>query len=152
MACIVRPIPRKQADGSIELQSISAILTIAKSHWLGDEKWQARGLLSLVVLFLLAYTGLSVVLNNKGKFSAFQRRTSHDSGKPYRFIVLVLYAPPWLSIFTRSSQSAMAALAHPSIRRQLLSRSLLLSNTSNTDIDNPISASPKMSAVLPKNH
>jgi len=35
--------------------------TIAKSYWLGDEKWQARGLLSLVVLFLLAYTGLSVV-------------------------------------------------------------------------------------------
>lgn len=39
--------------------------TIAKSYWSGDEKWQARGLLLGVVLFLLAYTGLSVVINNK---------------------------------------------------------------------------------------
>ena len=37
---------------------------IAKSYWLGEEKWQARGLLLLVALFLLAYTGLSVVLKN----------------------------------------------------------------------------------------
>ncbi|MEQ9487264.1 SbmA/BacA-like family transporter [Coleofasciculus sp. F4-SAH-05] len=37
--------------------------TIAKSYWLGDEKWLARGLLLSVVLFLLAYTGLSVLLN-----------------------------------------------------------------------------------------
>jgi len=52
IACIAnKPIPRKTADGAIELQSISAIWTIAKSYWLGDQKWQARGLLSLVVLF-----------------------------------------------------------------------------------------------------
>jgi len=128
--------------------------TIAKSHWLGDEKWQARGLLSLVVLFLLAYTGLSVVLNKRGVLiSALQRRTSHDSGKPYRFhwgAGALCATAGRLSIFTRSSQSAMAALAHPSIRRQLLSRSRFTSNTSNTDIDNPISAEDV--PVLPKNH
>ncbi len=39
--------------------------TLAKSYWMGDEKWRARGLLLGVILFLLAYTGLSVVLNNK---------------------------------------------------------------------------------------
>jgi putative ATP-binding cassette transporter len=38
---------------------------IAKSYWFSDEKWQARGLLVLIVLCLLGYTGLSVVLNNK---------------------------------------------------------------------------------------
>jgi len=38
---------------------------IAKSTDLGDENGLLEVLLSLVVLFLLAYTGLSVVLNNK---------------------------------------------------------------------------------------
>jgi putative ATP-binding cassette transporter len=38
---------------------------IAKSYWLGDEKWKAGGLLLLIAVFLLGYTGLSVVLNNK---------------------------------------------------------------------------------------
>jgi putative ATP-binding cassette transporter len=41
---------------------------IAKLYWLGEEKWKARGLLLLLVLLLLAYTGLSVVLNAKREF------------------------------------------------------------------------------------
>jgi vitamin B12/bleomycin/antimicrobial peptide transport system ATP-binding/permease protein len=38
---------------------------IAKSYWSSDEKWRARGMLLLVVLLSLGYTGLSVLLNNK---------------------------------------------------------------------------------------
>ena len=38
---------------------------IAKSYWFGDEKWKAGGLLLLIAVFLLGYTALSVVLNNK---------------------------------------------------------------------------------------
>ena len=39
--------------------------SIAKSYWSSDEKWRARGLLLLVILLSLGYTGLSVLLNNK---------------------------------------------------------------------------------------
>jgi putative ATP-binding cassette transporter len=58
--------------------------TIAKSYWSGEEKWQARGLLLGVVLFLLAYTGLSVVLNNKRGvlISALSAQDEPASGKP----------------------------------------------------------------------
>ena len=38
---------------------------IAKAYWFGDEKWKARGGLLLIFILLLAYTGLSVVLNNQ---------------------------------------------------------------------------------------
>jgi vitamin B12/bleomycin/antimicrobial peptide transport system ATP-binding/permease protein len=39
--------------------------SIAKTYWSSDRKWQARGLLLLVILLSLGYTGLSVLLNNK---------------------------------------------------------------------------------------
>jgi vitamin B12/bleomycin/antimicrobial peptide transport system ATP-binding/permease protein len=46
----------------LNLQVFQQFWAIAKSYWSGNEKWQARGLLLGVVLFLLAYTGLSVLL------------------------------------------------------------------------------------------
>ena len=70
---------------------------IAKSYWFGEEKWQARVLLLLLVLLLLAYTGLSVILNTQrgALISALSARDeSRFSQTVVIFIVvLVVYAP-----------------------------------------------------------
>ena len=36
---------------------------IAAPYWFGDKKWQARGLLLLLVLLLLGQTGFAVLFN-----------------------------------------------------------------------------------------
>ena len=41
------------------LKGFRRFWAIAKAYWLGDEKWKASGLLLLIAVFLLGYTGLS---------------------------------------------------------------------------------------------
>ncbi len=70
---------------------------IAKSYWFGDEKWKARGLLVLLVILLLGYTGLSVVLNNK-RGVLISSLSSKDEARFWETVlifigVLVAYAP-----------------------------------------------------------
>ncbi len=81
----------------LNLNVFQQFWTIAKSYWLGDEKWQARGLLLGVVLFLLAYTGLSVVLNNK-RGVLISALSAKDEPRFWQTVmifigVLVVYAP-----------------------------------------------------------
>ena len=118
--------------------------TIAKSYWLGDEKWQARGLLSLVALFLLAYTGLSVVLNNK-RGVLISALSTRDEPRFWQTImiflgVLVLYAP--LLAGYRYLRDRLSLQWRRWLTRQFLDnyfrdRAYYNLNTSNTDIDNP---------------
>lgn len=70
---------------------------IAKSYWLGDEKWKAGGLLLLIAVFLLGYTGLSVVLNNK-RGVLISALSARDEARFWETVlvfigVLVAYAP-----------------------------------------------------------
>ena len=70
---------------------------IAKSYWLGDEKWKAGGLLLLIAVFLLGYTGLSVVLNNK-RGVLISALSAKDEARFWETVlvfigVLVAYAP-----------------------------------------------------------
>jgi len=70
---------------------------IAKSYWFGDEKWKARGLLVVLVILLLGYTGLSVVLNNK-RGVLISALSSKDEARFWETVlifigVLVAYAP-----------------------------------------------------------
>ncbi|MBE9108771.1 ABC transporter ATP-binding protein/permease [Nodosilinea sp. LEGE 07298] len=70
---------------------------IAKSYWFGDEKWKARGLLLLIAVFLLGYTGLSVVLNNK-RGVLISALSAKDEARFWETVlvfigVLVAYAP-----------------------------------------------------------
>ncbi|MGF1570497.1 MAG: ABC transporter ATP-binding protein/permease [Nodosilinea sp.] len=70
---------------------------IAKSYWFGDEKWRARGLLLLLGVLLLGYTGLSVVLNNK-RGVLISALSSQDEARFWQTVmvflgVLVAYAP-----------------------------------------------------------
>lgn len=116
---------------------------IAKPYWFGEEKSQARGLLLLLVLLLLAYTGLSVVLNTErgNLISALSARDeSRFSQTLLIFIgVLVVYAPI-LGIY-----SYMQELLGLFWRRWLTNSFLdnYLSNqafyrlNSNVEIDNP---------------
>lgn len=70
---------------------------IAKSYWFGDEKWKAGGLLLLITVFLLGYTGLSVVLNNK-RGVLISALSAQDEARFWETVlvfigVLVAYAP-----------------------------------------------------------
>jgi vitamin B12/bleomycin/antimicrobial peptide transport system ATP-binding/permease protein len=71
--------------------------SIAKSYWSGDQKWRARGLLLLVILLSLGYTGLSVLLNNK-RGELISALSVRDEARFWQTILifagtLVLYAP-----------------------------------------------------------
>ncbi len=71
--------------------------SIAKSYWSGKEKWKARGLLLLVILLSLGYTGLSVLLNNK-RGELISSLSVRDEARFWQTILifagtLVVYAP-----------------------------------------------------------
>lgn len=76
---------------------IQRFWAIAKTYWSSDKKWQARGLLLLVVILSLGYTGLSVVLNNQ-RGAMISALSAHDESRFWHTIVifagvLVAYAP-----------------------------------------------------------
>ena len=71
--------------------------SIAKSYWSSDEKWRARGILLLVILLSLGYTGLSVLLNNK-RGELISALSVRDEARFWQTILifagtLVVYAP-----------------------------------------------------------
>lgn len=71
--------------------------SIAKSYWSSDQKWRARGLLLLVILLSLGYTGLSVLLNNK-RGELISALSVRDEARFWQTILifagtLVVYAP-----------------------------------------------------------
>lgn len=70
---------------------------IAKPYWFGTEKWSSRGLLLLIVLLLLAYTGFAVVLNSQqgALISALSAKDQPRFAQTIQIFigVLVLYAP-----------------------------------------------------------
>jgi putative ATP-binding cassette transporter len=118
--------------------------TIAKTYWQGDEKWQARGLLSLVVLLLLAYTGLSVVLNNK-RGVLISALSAKDEPRFWQTViifigVLVLYAPllaGYRFLRDRLSLQWRRWLTNRFLDNYFRDRAYYTLNTSNADIDNP---------------
>src|SRR6476469_8962009 len=117
---------------------------IAKSYWFGNEKWQARGLLLGVVLFLLAYTGLSVVLNNK-RGVLISALSAQDEPRFWQtvtvfLVVLVLYAPllaGYRYLRDRLSLQWRRWLTHRFLENYFRDRAYYQLNTANTDIDNP---------------
>ena len=128
----------------LNLKVFQQFWTIAKSYWLGDEKWQARGLLSLVVLCLLAYTGLSVVLNNK-RGVLISALSAKDEPRFWETViifigVLVLYAPllaGYRYLRDRLSLQWRRWLTNRFLDNYFSDRAYYNLNTSNADIDNP---------------
>ena len=117
---------------------------IAKSYWSGDEKWQARGLLLGVVLFLLAYTGLSVVLNNK-RGVLISALSTQDEPRFWQTIVifigvLVVYAPllaGYTYLRDRLSLQWRRWLTHRFVENYFRNRAYYNLHILGTDIDNP---------------
>ncbi|OKH33975.1 ABC transporter ATP-binding protein [[Phormidium ambiguum] IAM M-71] len=118
--------------------------TIAKSYWSGDEKWQARGLLLGVVLFLLAYTGLSVVLNNK-RGVLISSLSAQDESRFWQTVivfisVLVIYAPllaGYTYLRDRLSLQWRKWLTHRFVDNYFHNRAYYNLHILETDIDNP---------------
>ncbi|HEY9728017.1 MAG TPA: ABC transporter ATP-binding protein/permease [Chroococcales cyanobacterium] len=118
--------------------------TIAKSYWSGDEKWQARGLLLGVVLFLLAYTGLSVVLNNK-RGVLISALSARDEPRFWETViifigVLVIYAPllaGYTYLRDRLSLQWRKWLTHRFVDNYFRDRAYYNLHISETEIDNP---------------
>ncbi len=118
--------------------------TIAKSYWFGDQKWQARGFLLGVVLFLLAYTGLSVVLNNK-RGVLISALSAHDESRFWEtviifLVVLVLYAPllaGYRYLRDRLSLQWRQWLTARFLDNYFQNRAYYTLNSASTDIDNP---------------
>ncbi|MBW4518899.1 MAG: ABC transporter ATP-binding protein/permease [Scytolyngbya sp. HA4215-MV1] len=128
----------------LNLNVLSQFWTIAKSYWSGDEKWQARGLLLGVVLFLLAYTGLSVVLNNK-RGVLISALSAQDEPRFWQTViiflgVLVVYAPllaGYTYLRDRLSLQWRRWLTHRFVDRYFHHRAYYDLHISGIDIDNP---------------
>lgn len=118
--------------------------TIAKSYWSGDEKWLARGLLFGVVLFLLAYTGLSVVLNNK-RGVLISSLSAQDESRFWQTVivfisVLVIYAPllaGYTYLRDRLSLQWRKWLTHRFVDNYFHNRAYYNLHITETEIDNP---------------
>lgn len=128
----------------LNFKAFQQFWTIAKSYWQGDEKWQARWLLLGVVLCLLAYTGLSVVLNNK-RGVLISALSAQDEPRFWQTVmvflaVLVLYAPllaAYRYLRDRLSLQWRRWLTDHFIDHYFRDRAYYNLNTANADIDNP---------------
>ncbi|MEM1255642.1 MAG: ABC transporter ATP-binding protein/permease [Cyanobacteria bacterium P01_H01_bin.21] len=126
------------------LQIFQRFWTIAKTYWFSDEKWKARGLLLLIVLLLLAYTGLSVVLNNQ-RGELISALSAKNESRFWQTVVifigvLVVYAPLLAGYNYLRDRLGLAWrrwLTTDFVQRYFADRAFYRINQFNPDIDNP---------------
>ena len=117
---------------------------IARPYWSGDEKWKARGLLLLIAVLLLAYTGLSVVLNNQ-RGALISALSAKDQGRFWQTVsifigVLVVYAPLLAGYSFLRDRLALAWrrwLTDSFVERYFSDRAFYRINQFSPEIDNP---------------
>ena len=117
---------------------------ITKAYWFGDEKWQARGLLLLIVVLLLGYTGLSVVLNSQ-RGELISSLSAKDEARFWQTVVifvgvLVVYAPllaGYTYLRDRLGLEWRRWLTHRFVNQYFSDRAFYRINQFNPDIDNP---------------
>ncbi len=117
---------------------------IAKAYWFGEDKWKAGGLLLLIVLLLLGYTGLSVLLNTqRGELiSALSARSESRFWKTVGIFlgILVVYAPllaGYTFLRDRLGLAWRRWLSDSFIKRYFQDRAFYNINQFNPEIDNP---------------
>lgn len=117
---------------------------IAKPYWFGSDKWKAGGLLLLLVLLLLAYTGLSVVLNAK-RGDLISALSAKDEPRFSQTVlvftgVLVVYAP-LLGVYSylqdRLGLFWRRWLTNSFLDNYFSNRAYYNLNSSSAEIDNP---------------
>lgn len=126
------------------LQVFGRFWAIAKPYWTGKDKWKPLGLLLLIVLLLLGYTGLSVVLNTqRGELISALSAKSED--RFWRTVgifvgVLVIYAPllaGYTYLRDRLGLAWRRWLTDSFVERYFSDRAFYRINQFNLDIDNP---------------
>ncbi|PZO16544.1 MAG: ABC transporter ATP-binding protein [Leptolyngbya foveolarum] len=117
---------------------------IAKAYWFGEDKWKARGLLLLIVLLLLGYTGLSVLLNTQ-RGELISSLSAQSESRFWKTVgvflgILVIYAPLLASYTFLRDRLGLAWrrwLTNSFIERYFRDRAFYNINQFNPDIDNP---------------
>ena len=117
---------------------------IAKPYWFSEEKWQARGLLLLVMVLSLAYTGLSVLLNNK-RGALISALSAQDESRFWQTIlvftlILVAYAPlfaGYVYLRDRLGLQWRKWLTNRFVDRYFRDRAYYELNHAAAEIDNP---------------
>ena len=117
---------------------------IAKAYWFGEDKWKARGLLLLIVVLLLGYTGLSVLLNTqRGELiSALSAKSESRFWQTVAIFlgILVVYAPllaGYTFLRDRLGLAWRRWLTNSFIERYFQNRAFYNINQFGLDIDNP---------------
>jgi vitamin B12/bleomycin/antimicrobial peptide transport system ATP-binding/permease protein len=75
---------------------------IARMYWFSDEKWRARGVLALLILLLLVFTGLGVAISyaNRNFFNALSERDSQEfTNALLMFLGVLIVATPVSALF-----------------------------------------------------
>jgi vitamin B12/bleomycin/antimicrobial peptide transport system ATP-binding/permease protein len=117
---------------------------IAKSYWSSEEKWRARGLLLLVIVLSLGYTGLSVMLNSK-RGELISALSAKDEERFWQTIlifvgILVVYAPlyaGYVYLRERLGLQWRQWLTDNFIERYFQNRAFYNLNHATANIDNP---------------
>ncbi|MFK8183375.1 MAG: ABC transporter ATP-binding protein/permease [Phormidesmis sp.] len=117
---------------------------IAKAYWFGEDRWKAQGLLLLIVVLLLGYTGLSVLLNTqRGELiSALSAKSEQRFWKTVGVFlgILVVYAPllaGYTFLRDRLGLAWRRWLTDSFIERYFKDRAFYNINQFSPDIDNP---------------
>jgi vitamin B12/bleomycin/antimicrobial peptide transport system ATP-binding/permease protein len=126
------------------LSVVKRFWAIAKSYWASEEKWQARGLLLLVVLMSLGYTGLSVLLNNK-RGALISALSAQDEARFWQTILvfagtLLVYAPlfaGYVYLRDRLGLQWRRWLTNRFVDRYFENRAFYNLSHSDANIDNP---------------
>ncbi len=117
---------------------------IAKSYWSGEQKWYARGLLLLVIVLSLGYTGLSVLLNSK-RGELISALSAQDQNRFWQTIwiftgILVVYAPlyaGYVYLRDRLGLQWRQWLTNYFVDKYFQNRSFYNLNQISANIDNP---------------
>lgn len=126
------------------LQVFGRFWKIAISYWNSEEKWKARGLLLLVMVLSLGYTGLSVLLNNR-RGVMISALSAQDEARFWQTImiflgVLVAYAPIFAGytyLRDRLGLQWRRWLTNRYVDNYFSNRAYYNLNNLHTDIDNP---------------
>ena len=117
---------------------------IAKAYWFGEDKWKARGLLLLIVVLLLGYTGLSVLLNTQ-RGELISALSAQSESRFWQTVgvflaILIVYAPllaGYTFLRDRLGLAWRRWLTDSFINRYFRGRAFYNINQFKPDIDNP---------------
>ncbi len=101
-----QPLPSQGAPLNINLFGLElwkGFWSIARLYWFSDEKWRARGVLALLLLFLFSFTGMNILLNFVGRDFMTALAEKNRSGFYHSMIIYIgvfVVATPLVAYFS----------------------------------------------------